>query len=164
MKPSKSIAVLVLCSFMWACWSQQNIAALVSIMTNAASSIASAGNNPTLAQKIKTDGDAAAAAVLNWQNGSPVQEAEQALNILLDDLSLIPGTSQYAPLVAICVSAAEAILALLPQPTQSAKTKARLGASQKAALKSAPKNAKDFKKQWNAIRAQHPEWTAIPTL
>ena len=155
-----TLFLIPLLIFAMACPTQQTIASFVTIMGNAAAAIAAAENNPALATKIQTDATAAAAAVTNWKAGqTPAQDAIQALNLLQDDLSLIPGTSVYTPLVVICIGAVESILALIPAPPTPVPASAK-----RVSLVGAPKNAKQFKSQWDAVVKQHPEWTKIPTL
>ena len=159
-----TLFLIPLLIFAMACPTQQTIASFVTIMGNAAAAIAAAENNPALATKIQTDSTAAAAAVTNWKAGqTPAQDAIQALNLLQDDLNLIPGTSQYTPLVVICIGAVESILALIPAPPTPVPAPAT-AARRSVSLTGAPKNAKQFKSQWNQVLKQHPEWTKIPTL
>lgn len=156
------------------CSSQQNISELVGVLGNAVAAVAAAENNPTLAAKLKVDTQRASTQILNWKNGSPAQDAIEALNLLQDDLDLIPAASPYIALVDIGIGAIDAILAQLPQgkPSPASPANSFLSAEGAAAAteqvghqhrhpalaKPAPKNAKEFKKQWNALVKAHPEW------
>ena len=130
---------------------QNTIAALVSTLGNASAAVAKLEGNTALAEVLTTDTAAAVSAINNWKSGGgSAQIAMQALNIVLGDLNLFPGTSQYAPLIALAVTTAEALIAILAPPAQaSAKAQAlqRYG--------NAPQNAAQFRARWNAICASN---------
>jgi len=85
------MAVLVLmCGMMTACLTNTALSGLVTVLGNATASIAAIEGNTALATKIKTDTEKASAAVLAWKSGTPAQDAIEALNIVEDDLNLIP--------------------------------------------------------------------------
>ena len=85
------IAVLALVTVvMVGCLTQSTMASLIGVLGNATASIASIEGNTALATQIKTDTAAASAAVLAWKSGTPAQDAIEALNIVEDDLNLIP--------------------------------------------------------------------------
>jgi|GEM_PF-6170971 len=135
------------------CPSQTQLANLTSILGTSAASVAAIQGNITLSQKLTADTSAAVTAVTNWKSGTPAQQAIEALNLVEDDLSLFPQTSQYAPLIVLAIGTTQSILALLPPPTSSGTAKA---SHQGLTLAHPPKNADDFKNQWNAIVAQNP--------
>lgn len=125
---------------------QSTIAALTTTLGNAASAIAALEGNTGLATQLTTDTTAAANAIANWKSGTPAQNVVQALTIVENDLNLIPGTSQYAPLIDIAIATVQSILALLPvttTPTVAHGRTVHLGYA-------APKSSHDFKKKWNA--------------
>jgi hypothetical protein len=138
------------------CPQQQTLASLASILGNAGGMIAAIEGNVALSAQIKTDTAAAVIAIQNWKSGTPAQEVIAALNIVSADLNLIPGTSAYAPLVDLAISTVDAILLLLPAPATGAIAP---HASGRAVTfnPNAPKTAKDFKKQWNAIVSANPK-------
>lgn len=85
------IAVLALVTVvMVGCLTQSTMASLIGVLGNATASIASIEGNTALATQIKTDTAAASASVLAWKSGTPAQDAIEALNIVEDDLNLIP--------------------------------------------------------------------------
>lgn len=137
--------------------SSTTIADLVQTLGNSASQIAAIEGNTSLASKLLVDTAAAVTAINNWKSGTPAQMVIEALNIVMDDLSLFPITTPYAPLIDLAIATAEAIIALLPAPAapvaaaKTARRQVQLGYP-------APKNAKDYKKRFNAIVAQHPDW------
>lgn len=142
------------------CTSQATIAALTSTLGNAASSIAALEGNADLAVKLKADTAAAVSAVTNWKSGTPASEAIEALNLVEDDLNLIPAASQYTPLIDLAIGTVESILALLPQsqtiatPTLAAHTAAH---KRKVTLINPPKTAKQFKAQWQNVINANPQ-------
>ena len=131
------------------CPSQNTIASLVDVLGNASSSIAALQGNTQLAATLKTDTAAASSAVLNWKKGTPTQNVIQALNLVEADLNLIPGTGQYAPLIDLAIGTVESIMEIV-QPG-SASVQGRVGVTHRVYLKSPPKNADQFKKEWNAL-------------
>lgn len=137
-----AFAALLSVSLTIAC-SQDTIAQLVSTLGNASASVAKLEGDTVLADKLTTDTAAAVTAIQNWKSGgTPAQIAIQALNIVLADLNLFPGTSQYAPLIALAVTTAESIIAILSPPASAAR--AKLNAN-------APQNAAAFRSRWNQI-------------
>lgn len=152
------------------CAAQQTASELISVVGNAVASILTLEGNTADAQKLKTDSATAAQQVANWQNGSPAQEATEALNLLEDDLNLIPAVDKYAPLVDIAIAAVDTLLAQLSGSAASAgmsflgeslSSSATNPAHRHPAVK-APKNAKQFKKAWNSLLKTHPEWKLAP--
>ena len=142
-----SIAVVLILSLI-GCPSQNTIADLANILGTSAASIAQLENQPGLAAKLTTDTAAAVSAIKVWKSGTPAQEAIQAINLVIGDLNLFPQTSQYAPLIILAATTAEAILAILQPPSASPAVKGRVS-TPKVGL--APQNAKEFKQRWNAL-------------
>lgn len=159
--PGVAIVVLFLSMFVTGCIAQSKIAGLTNILGNAASTIASLEGNSSLATKLKTDTSVAVTDINNWKSGTPAQDVIQALNTVEDDLNLIPGTSQYAPLVDLAIGTVESILELLPQSTTMSTLQAHkmsIHASHpNVNSQNAPKDKAEFKRQWNAIVASNPQ-------
>ena len=159
MKKRPAIAVLLVATILTigitaACVSQSTLATLVSVLGNATSSIAAIEGNTALATQIKADTAAASSAVLNWKKGTPAQEAIQALNIVMDDLNLIPATGPYVALIDLGIGTVVAILELLPQPTSALKNSS-VHRRQVSAVKITrwENPGKEFKERWNKIVA-----------
>lgn len=133
------------------CAPQATIAALTQTLGSAAASVAAIEGNAALATQLTNDTNAAVAAIQNWKSGTPDQEVIEALNLVQSDLALFPQTDQYAPLINLAIGTAESIIALLPNS-------GALQASYRhvTLLQPAPKNAKEFTKQWNEIVSTHP--------
>jgi hypothetical protein len=128
---------------------QSGVAALVTTLGNASSGIAALEGNSTLAATLQTDTAAVSTAVLNWKQGSPTQNVIQALNLVEADLDLIPSTDKYAPLVDLAIGTVESIMEIV-QPNSTA-VQARAGITHRVYLKSPPKSAGQFKKEWNSL-------------
>jgi hypothetical protein len=157
-RPIYRIAVLFLLPaflLLQGCPTQSTLAALTSTLGNAAASVATLEGNTAAAAQLTTDTAAAVTAIQNWKSGTPATEAIEALNIVEADLNLIPGTSQYAPLITLAISTVESIIALLPQPTTATTLHTVRGTTAAPA-----KNANDFKKKWNSIIAVNPQLSA----
>lgn len=144
--------LLAACMFITGCPTQNTTAALVTVLGNAASTIAALEGNTQLAATLKTDTAAASSAVLNWKKGTPTQNVIQALNLVEADLNLIPGTGKYAPLVDLAVGTVESIMEIV-QPGSSSPNgvMARPNITHRVYLAKPPKDAAQFQKEWNAI-------------
>ena len=70
-----------------------------------------APTNPTLAADLTTAGNGIISATANWQSGSDTAILEDAENVAIDALNLIPVTAPYAALVAIAFAALNLLLA-----------------------------------------------------
>ena len=141
------------------CSSQATLAALTRTLGTASASIATLEGNPTLAASLTADTAAAVTAITNWKSGTPANDVIQALGIVEADLNLIPGTSQYLPLVDIAIATVQSILALLPAPTVAPTV--TLKAFRTVHLgHPAPKTASQFKAQWAAVIAANPSLSA----
>jgi hypothetical protein len=151
-------AALLLTLTIAACTSQSTLSSLVTILGNSTASIAAVEGNASLAAQIKSDTTAASAAVLAWKTGTSTAMAIEALNIVEDDLNLIPNTGPYLPLVDLAIGTVESILALLPQPVATATTTARAKGIQRRTVYIAkpPKDSDHFKSAWNGIVAGNP--------
>lgn len=125
--------------------SKAGLIALTNTLSNAAEQVATLEGNTALAATLKTDTAAAVAAINGWTNGTPAQNVIQALNILEDDLNLIPAASPYSSLIDIAIGAVEGILALLPSSTTASHAVHR----SVILTQPAPKTSAEFKKQWN---------------
>jgi hypothetical protein len=139
------------------CPAQNTTAALVTVLGNAASTIATLEGNTTLAATLKTDTAAASSAVLNWKSGTPTQDVIAALNLVEADLDLVPSVGPYVPLIDLAIGTVESIMEII-QPGSSTPNglTQRLGVSRRVYLAKPPKDAAAFTKSWNAIVAQNP--------
>lgn len=152
MKLVNKFAALLLCPILFfiptGCTDQSTVSALVTTLGNAAASIASLEGNTSLAQQLQTDTAAASQAVLNWKSGTSAQNVVQAaLNAVQGDLDLIsqiPGAQQYAPLISLAIGTVVSIIEIV-NPSAVATAQVRTSA------KRAPKNSKEFTKDWNAL-------------
>jgi hypothetical protein len=153
--------LLAACIFLTGCPSLNSTATLVTVLGNAASSIATIEGNTQLAATLKTDTAAASSAVLNWKKGMPSQNVIQALNLVEADLNLIPGTSTYAPLVDLAIGTVESIIEIVqPGATSITPQNKRVGVTHRVWLANPPKTDAQFRTAWNGIIAQHPELSA----
>lgn len=143
------------------CVSASTLAALTTALGNAAASIATIEGNSALAPKLQTDTAAAATAIANWKSGTPAQDAVEAINIVIDDLNLLPVAGSDAALVALALGTAESIIAILNPGGSSVTANVSVHAiAHTVHLKNAPKNAKQFKKMWNSVVAADPSLAA----
>lgn len=127
--------------------SQSQLAQLTQVLGTDATNLATALGQSTLATQIQQSTSAAVTAINNWKKGTPAQDVIAALGIVEANLNLIPMAGPYTGLIDLALGTLQAILALLPAPTAMTVSHirmVRLGHP-------APKTAKEFKKQWNAI-------------
>ena len=150
------IAVLALVTVvMVGCLTQSTMASLIGVLGNATASIASIEGNTALATQIKTDTAAASAAVLAWNSGTPAQDAIEALNIVEDDLNLIPMSGAYVALVDLGIGTIESILAMLPASTTTVSVE-RAHKRRSVTPVHVTKwgdSSREFKNRWNKIVA-----------
>jgi len=145
----KIVAALLLLPIL-GCPTQSTIAALTNVLGTASANIASLEGNNTLAQTLRTDTAAAVAAVQAWKSGTPSDEAVLALNIVANDLNLIPAVGPYVPLIDLAIATVESILALLPAPAATP----RVVYVHKRTITlhgPIPANAGQFSAEWNSL-------------
>jgi len=162
----KSLAIVLVCvlsTVLAGCPSQSELAALVSILGVAASSVAEIQGDSAVAQRIDIDSRAASAAIASFQPGSPAQNAVQAISLLQTDISLIPLNDNVRPYVDLALGTAQSIIGLLQSQGQAigvvdvspVPQHAPRGVRQ-VDLPVVPTTAKQFKAQWNARYTIHP--------
>ena len=157
--------VLAACIVLTGCPSLNSTAALVTVLGNAASTIATLEGNTQLAATLRTDTAAASSAVLNWKKGTPSQNAIQALNLVEADLNLIPRSSTYTPLVDLAIGTVESIIEIV-QPGAASITpqNKRVGVTHRVWLANPPKTDAQFRTAWNGIIAANPALAKAPAL
>ncbi len=150
------------------CDKQQTAAELVSTAGTAVSSLLVFEGNTTTAAKINADFAAASTAISGWKSGSPTQDIAELLNIVEDDLNLIPISTEDQAFIDLGIGAVDQLLALFPAPAATTPvtvspsvTRASYQVStvrhvphRRVYLAKTPKTAKEFKAQWNALRAK----------
>jgi hypothetical protein len=132
---------------------QQQISQLLTIVGNSVGGLLPiiGINNPTLAAKLQSDFGAASTAVLNWKPGTTSQDVQQALNLVITDINLIPTSTETQSLVLLAITTVQSILALLPQGAKDTVSVKEIQKSSKTIT-----SAKEYKKRWNAIVYVHP--------
>ena len=129
------------------CTGQNTAAALIGIAGTAVQALIVQSGN-TVPANLPQDFAAAQSAVANWKTGSPTLQVDEALNLVITDINLIPVSAQDKAYITLAVGTVEQVLALFP-PTTGA-----VSASVAARPTTLPKDpSKTFKAQWNAITA-----------
>jgi hypothetical protein len=95
------------------CASQTTIADLIAVVGTSVASIEALEGNTAVVTKIQTDTAAARAQVLDWKSGTPTQDVVAALNLVEDDLNILPVSSQDQALVDLALGTVDEILALI---------------------------------------------------
>jgi len=146
--------LILVCGMMTACLTNTALSGLVTVLGNATASIAAIEGNTALATQIKTDTAAASAAVLAWKSGTPAQDAIEALNIVEDDLNLIPMSGAYVALVDLGIGTIESILAMLPASTPASVNAGHPRRSVTPVhVTKWGDSSREFKDRWNKIVA-----------
>lgn len=135
--------------------SQSQLAQLTQVLGQDTSNVAKAMGNTSLSTQIDAATAAAVSAINGWKNGTPATDIIQALGIVEADLNLIPIASPYIPLIDIAIATVQSILALLPAPAPVTLQGTRMRTVYLG--HPAPKTAKAFKAQWNAVVDKNPK-------
>lgn len=154
---------------------QQTIVQITSALGTAVSTLLTIEGNTSGAAQLRTDMAAALTAETNWTSGTPAQDVVEALNVVQDDLNLLPVSTQDQAFIDLGIGLVDQILALLPAPTSApsaavvatpAVFRVSMARPRKTVEHRHPGlakpilSAKDFKKRWNALIKQHPELAA----
>ena len=148
-------AATALCMCLMASSCQNTLVALTSTFGNAGASIAAIEGNTDLATKIQTDTATAVMQIQAWKSGSDASMAVEAIQLVEDDMNLLPINSKYEPLILLALGTAASIIAIL---NPGAATVARINgqSGRRVGLGNPPKNAGQFKAQWNTICKANP--------
>jgi hypothetical protein len=133
---------------------QNEVAALIQVVGGSVASIASIQGNSALADQLNTDFGAAQSAVTGWKQGSAVDSVVQALSLVQKDLNLFPVDAQTKVYISLAITTVNSILAIV-SPAQSGGLKAARATKPLV-------NAKEYKKQWNALLVAHPTPKVAP--
>lgn len=137
--------------------SQDELAGLASTLGSAASGLASALGQTTLAADITKYSQQVSAAIAAWTTNSTTQDITEAITLLQTALNEIPATVPYVGLIDIALSAIQGII------TWVSSKSAALSAALKSVPKTVrvltytgktPKDARTFKSIWNAQAAK----------
>jgi hypothetical protein len=146
------LAVIPMLFIPTGCPSQNQDAALAQILGSTAASIASIEGNTALATKLTTDTAAVVTAIQNFKPGSNAQNVVAVINIVVDDLNLIPNVGPYAPLITLALGTAESLITLFapsaPAGTAVAHTNVHVA--------NAPTTAAQFKAAVVSFNKSHP--------
>lgn len=144
MKRFPPALLLLVCIPLTAC-NQNTTAALVGIAGTAIATLETIEGHTDAAAKIQADFQAAQTAVLNWKQGSPTQDVAQALQLVISDLDLLPGSSKDRAYITLALGTVQSVLDLFAQTGVAAH--AVVGTR----LENPPKTVEEFKAQWNAL-------------
>jgi hypothetical protein len=150
---------------------QKTASILITTACNSVSALAQLEGYSIDQVKLKADCAAASTAVLNWQAGTPAQNVLEALNLVDDDLDLIPVDNKTKALIDLAIGTVDQVITLVDpsaQPAAGAPVASQVAFMWTAYQKTAARHhhrklphpvwdAKDYKKQWNALVAQQAE-------
>jgi hypothetical protein len=144
------VAAVVVAIGLAGCVEQQTAAALLAVAGTAAASFETFEGKTEAAATLQTDFTTFSGQVANWKSGTPTDELAEAGALVKSDLNLFPVSAKAQGLVDLIVDTVDAVLAAFPAPTASATiTKANVTRSVAPTWTKAPKNANEFKKQYN---------------
>jgi hypothetical protein len=144
------------------CDDQNTIADLIAAVGPAVAAVVSLLGQTVLAQQLQQDTNLAVADVRNWKSGTSDQIVVEAMNLVLSDIgalsSFIP--PEYQVLIGIAAAAVEAIIAILPVDSPVVAS-ARVHSKAMSAVYPKMRNAKEFRKVWNAECFVNPKLAAV---
>jgi len=138
-----------------------NAKALINVLITSIQNILKVSTNAPWVGDLAAALTALQTAEASWSAGGTVAVIDDALNTLTAVLAVIPLTAIYSPLVDIVVAGIEAVLAVLPVATGSAKLRAaissnphhgRIVLNKKSLRHETPQGA--YKSQWNGLCKQ----------
>lgn len=146
------------------CDGQTTAAELIAIVGTSTASLEALEGNTDAVKQIQADTKAATDAVANWKSGTPAQDVIEALNLLQDDLNLLPVSPEDQALIDLAIGTVDQILALIPVPTAAPAvtsgpvvstavyfTRSQHVHHRHPHLVKTPKNAKEYRKAWNKL-------------
>lgn len=152
------IAVVLCCILIVGC-NQNELANLTLTLTNAVAVVADLQGNKEIAAKLRADSTLVANAIREWRPGSSPADAIRLVNQLIQDLELLPQNDKYRPFIILALGTAAHIIERLTQGNTSygvANTKVR--------ITHPPNNEKEFRSNWDAIRASSEDMQQAPIL
>lgn len=154
----KATLVSLMFLAMVGCDTQSTIATLVNTLGMAVSTLESIEGNAALSAQIQKDTQAASSAVLNWKTGTASQDVIAALNLVEDDLYLLPVSGSQVALIDLAIGTTEAIISEVSGSSSTAQTVApRARTNRRTVYPVKVKDAKDFKSRWNTLVAVDPK-------
>lgn len=135
------------------CFSQSTLSELVTTLGNTGASIASIEGDSSLATKLQADTAAASTAILDWKKGSSATEVLEAINVVTDDLSIIPISDPTTlALVDLALGTVSSIIDIIDSEAGPAAISA-FHVNRIVTLKNPPKTRNGYIKQFKAIAA-----------
>lgn len=133
-----------------------SLAELTTTLGNAVAIIAELQGHPETGQKLKADALIISDAIRRWKPGMPAEDIVKLVNNLIHDLNLLSINDKYRPFIILALGTAAHIIDMLTQNTGRPDTQVR--------LTKPPETEKEFKVDWNAIRASLPDVAQAPVL
>jgi hypothetical protein len=140
------------------CTSTTTIADLIAVVGTSVASLEALEGNTAIVSQIQTDTATATKQVLAWKSGAPTQDVIAALNLVEDDLNVLPVSSQDQALVDLAIGTVDQILTLIPATPASpipGATVANIVHRPIVLTAKAPADAKSYKKTWNQLAAKN---------
>lgn len=136
---------------------QTTLALLTQTLGNAVASLAQISGNTELADTLKKHTEIAVGIIKGWRPGMSPDEAIRAINQIIDDIKLFPAIGPYRPLITLALGTAASIIELLSRGgPERPHTDVR--------LTKPPHDSREFRRDWDAIRAGGPGMEKAPIL
>lgn len=137
---------------------QNALELLIQVLGNAVVQLITGIVSPELAQKIRHDTEMIIALVRGWKEGQPAQEIIRSINRLIQDMQTLALPEKFKPLIDLALGTLASIIEHLM---------AHGGGEQpatKVRITKPPLNAKEFREEWNCIRAGSPDIHEAPVI
>lgn len=138
---------------------QTQLVTLTQTLGHSVAMIADLQGQPEVAAKLRSDTEVITAAIKGWKPGMPSSDIIHKINGLIRDLNLLPINDNYRPFILFALGTAAHIIEILSQGNPNAprpETQVR--------LTKPPENEKEYKVNWDAIRASTPGVEKAPVL
>lgn len=139
-----------------ACPQQQNLASLVDVLGRAVSDLIRLTGDTQLAERLRDHTNTAVTLLHDWHPGMNSADIIRALNRMIDDLNLF--NNQFRPLVLFCLGTIAHIIEVVKfgGGGEEPHTPVR--------ITDPPVTEREFRKDWDAIRAGSPGMAQVAIL
>lgn len=144
--------------------SRSTLATLTSTFGNAAAMLAALQGSNSLGDSLRQQTQLAVDAINSWREGTPTEHVVQAINLVIDSVTLIcpengGAACQYRPLVVLVLGTAAHIIDLINSKSGTANPPHTM-----VRIAGPPENAGRFKQIWDDIRAGSDQLQKAPVL
>lgn len=145
------------------------LSALVETFGNAMSQLATISGAGELADRIRNHTQTAVSIIRGWHPGDSAADAIRAINRVIDDINIFPNPERWKPLITLALGTAASIIEELSRATSPTADNANAaystgGPHTNVRIVHPPRNAKEFRVDWDSIRAGSTDLREAPVL